>query len=254
MSLTAAAIRLMASKGMTAEDIADIAEAMEAPVPEYDAREAKRAYDRERMRAKRSQVVRRSYDVADDNSDKDARVTHAPTHVEDTSSSLRSEEVVVGGVVSAGATSDDWPEGKADRHAKLLLEAVGSPWLDPNKSPDLVTTRGRIAAWRRDGASWEHDVLPVVIGLCANRRSRISSWKFFDAAVSRSIAENRAALEIPIIGTRQANERPYANPKLAARQANMDRAAAAAYRVAEEARRRRGDGAPVDPGWEGLDA
>lgn len=37
MSLTAAAIRLMASKGMSAEDIAEIAEAMEKPIPELSA-------------------------------------------------------------------------------------------------------------------------------------------------------------------------------------------------------------------------
>lgn len=105
---------------------------------------------------------------------------------------------VVGvGVGSARATSDDWPAGRASDHARLLVEAVGSHWLDPDRSPDLVTTSGRLAAWRRDGASWEHDVMAVVVGLCGHRRSRIASWKFFDQAVARSIAENRAALEIP---------------------------------------------------------
>lgn len=115
---------------------------------------------------------------------------------------LRSEEVVGGGVVGREGVrqADDWPEGRASDHADQLVRTVASPWLDPSKSPDLVTTRGRIAAWKRDGASWEHDVLPVVTGLCANRRSRISSWKFFDAAISRSIAENRAALAIPEAG------------------------------------------------------
>lgn len=114
--------------------------------------------------------------------------------------SLRSEELVVGGVGDAQARvhqTDDWPAGRASDHAEQLLAIVASPWLDQSKSPDLVTTRGRVAAWKRDGASWEHDVLPVVTGLCANRRARISSWKFFDAAIARSIAENRAALEIP---------------------------------------------------------
>ena len=115
------------------------------------------------------------------------------------SSSLRSEEVGGGGVERERAvpSSDDWPEGRASDHADQLVALVASPWLDPSKSPDLVTTRGRVAAWKRDGASWEHDVLPVVTGLCANRRSKISTWKFFDDAVARSIAENRAALEIP---------------------------------------------------------
>lgn len=117
--------------------------------------------------------------------------------------SLRSEELVVGGGVGERERvrqTDDWPDGKASDHAEQLLAIVASPWLDPCKSPDLVTTRGRVAAWKRDGASWEHDVLPVVTGLCANRRARISSWKFFDAAIARSIAENRQALEIPEAG------------------------------------------------------
>lgn len=117
--------------------------------------------------------------------------------------SLRSEEVVGGGVVGRerDPQPDDWPDGRASDHAEQLVALVASPWLDPSKSPDLVTTRGRVAAWKRDGASWEHDVLPVVTGLCANRRGRISSWKFFDAAIARSIAENRAALEIPEAGS-----------------------------------------------------
>ena len=52
-------------------------------------------------------------------------------------------------------------------------------------------------AWRTAGASWEHDVLAVIIGLCANRTGRVASWKFFDQAIARSIADNRQALEIP---------------------------------------------------------
>lgn len=114
--------------------------------------------------------------------------------------SLRSEELGGGGVEARALAIipvDDWPAGSADAHAKLLVAEVASPWLDPNKSPDLVTTRGRLAAWRRDGASWESDVLPVVTGLCANRRGKVASWKYFDDAVARSISDNRAALEIP---------------------------------------------------------
>lgn len=160
--------------------------------------EARRVKDAARQRAKRSRDVTPSHAVSRGHAVTPTD-TAPRTQVEDTSlPSLRSEEVVGGGgSASAIPVSDDWPSGKADHHAKLLVEAVASPWLDPNKSPDLVTTRGRVAAWKRDGASWEHDVLPVVTGLCANRRGRVSSWKFFDAAICRSIAENRAALEIP---------------------------------------------------------
>lgn len=60
-----------------------------------------------------------------------------------------------------------------------------------------MTTSGRLAAWKRDGASWEHDVVPVVTALCGKQRGPISTWKFFDPAIGRSVADNRAALEIP---------------------------------------------------------
>lgn len=177
--------------------------------------ERKRAKDRERQRQLR-EAAKQSRDVAGDpRGDRSTSTATEGDTNRDTGEaapsrtgaqvvipslpSLRSEELGVGGGVTPERVqpTDDWPAGKASDHAELLIRTVESPWLDQNKSPDLVTTRGRIAAWKRDGASWEHDVLPVVTGLCANRRSRISSWKFFDAAISRSIGENRAALEIP---------------------------------------------------------
>lgn len=111
----------------------------------------------------------------------------------------RSEVEGIGGGGSAReADADDWPAGDA---CKALVAEVGSPWLDPAKSPGLITTAGRLAAWRRDGASWVHDVLPVVSGLCAAAKSPISAWKYFDPAMGRSIAESRRALEIPAAGT-----------------------------------------------------
>lgn len=91
----------------------------------------------------------------------------------------------------------DWPEGDARRHAELLAQAANTIRLDPARQPGLTTTLGRLAAWRRDGASWEHDVLPVVTGIAAKRGPPIASWKFFDAAIAQSIADNRQALTIP---------------------------------------------------------
>lgn len=112
-----------------------------------------------------------------------------------------------GGGVSARApeieeieTADDWPAGKAQDHARLIVSEVASPRLDPMKSPGLVTTAGRLLAWRREGASWEHDVIPVVASVCAKQRGPVSTWKFFDQAIARSMADNRAALEIPSAG------------------------------------------------------
>lgn len=90
--------------------------------------------------------------------------------------------------------TDDWPSGDL---VDALVAEIASPWLDPTKSPGLITTGGRLTAWRREGASWLHDVVPVVRGLCASRNQLVTSWKFFDAAIGRSIADNRRALEIP---------------------------------------------------------
>jgi hypothetical protein len=104
---------------------------------------------------------------------------------------------VGGGGARANSPAADWPEGDGKRLTALLIEASRTPWLDPTKSPELTLTLGRLAAWKREGASWEHDVVPVVTALCAKRREPISSWKFFDKAIARSIADNRAALEIP---------------------------------------------------------
>lgn len=193
------------AKGFEA-DMADFAGSLARELTRDDKIDARKAKDAARKREKRaSEKSTESADIHGhpQTSAETADASHVRTGaqvVNPSLPSLRSEELVVGGGVvgrERASQTDDWPEGKASDHAEQLIAAVASPWLDPCKSPDLVTTRGRVAAWKRDGASWEHDVLPVVTGLCANRRARISSWKFFDAAVARSIAENRAALEIP---------------------------------------------------------
>lgn len=103
-------------------------------------------------------------------------------------------EPVGGGARAQAAETDDWPKGD---HCRRLVEEVASPRLDPTKSPGLIVTAGRIEAWRREGASWVHDVVPVVTGLCAGQRSLISTWKFFDQAMGRAIADNRRDLELP---------------------------------------------------------
>jgi hypothetical protein len=102
-----------------------------------------------------------------------------------------------GGGVREDAPPDDWPAGKATDHARLLVEQVASSWLDPSKAPGLVLTEGRLAVWKREGASWEHDVVPVVTALSTGKHGLIATWKFFDPAIGRSIAANRQALEIP---------------------------------------------------------
>lgn len=90
--------------------------------------------------------------------------------------------------------ANDWPDGNP---ADVLVNEIASPWLDPQKTPGLVQTAGRVSAWRREGASWRNDVIPVVTAVCQRRRGPVGSWQFFDAAISQSIANNRAGLTIP---------------------------------------------------------
>jgi hypothetical protein len=97
MSLTAAAIRLMVEKGMTAEDIADIAEAMESPVPTL----SKAALRTRRWREKKTENITGDVTVTHDGD-----VTHVRegAQVVNTTSSLRSE-----GTQEANASFVDAP-------------------------------------------------------------------------------------------------------------------------------------------------
>lgn len=136
--------------------------------------------------------------------------------------------VDTGLAAAVDASADDWPAGDAGEHAKLLCAAAESYRLDPNREPGLVTSRGRLAAWRRDGASWQFDVVPTVTEIVRKRGPPIHVWTYFDGAIGQSIANNRKALEIPA----HASPRPPASAKYAARQANMERALAGAESAA----------------------
>ena len=114
-------------------------------------------------------------------------------------------------------TVDDWPEGDTRHHAQLLASAADTVRLDPARQPGLTTTLGRLAAWRRDGASWEHDVVPVVTTVACKRGPPIGSWKFFDSAIAQSIADNAAALTIPEARHAAAPHEPSADHRHAAR-------------------------------------
>lgn len=118
------------------------------------------------------------------------------------------------------AFASDWPAGDARDHAEILVAEAGTVFLDPSRQPGLATTTGRLHAWRRDGASWDHDVMPVVVAIAQKQRRPIGSWKFFDAAIAQSIADNRAALSIPE-ARRPAENRPSA--KLQAKRENWER-------------------------------
>jgi hypothetical protein len=117
--------------------------------------------------------------------------------------------------------------GDAWRVSDLLVELDASVRLDFARQPGLTLTAGRLAAWRRDGASWEHDVVPVVTSLARKRGQAIASWKFFDAAVAQSIADNRQALKIPE-ARHAAQTDDRVSDRQSARSANRDRSDAGA--------------------------
>lgn len=208
MSLSAAAMRILAEKGLSIDDIIAVAEANDvAPAPVETPEERRRRLDRERkQRVRSAEKADISADKADTacpqmsavsrgmSADKADIVTPLARVRDNPSRLVISGQTDDDDCASAQDHLDDWP--KANLIA-ALVEEVASPRLDHRKSPGLVQTSGQLAAWKRDGASWEHDVLPVVKALCAKSRTPIASWKFFAPAIAQSIADNRAALAIP---------------------------------------------------------
>jgi uncharacterized protein YdaU (DUF1376 family) len=92
-----------------------------------------------------------------------------------------------------GGSACAWPA----KPMEALVDAVASPWLDPMKAPGLITSSGKIAAWRQRGAEWGRDVLPVVRGLCAAARGPISTWGYFDRAVLQALSDNSRETPLP---------------------------------------------------------
>jgi hypothetical protein len=179
-----------------------------APTPAelLDAAGRKRLRDRQRMAQKRDNE-RQSRDMSDKDDSRatqatigDYGATVAPVSRPRIDNILPTE--VTGLSVAVAETRkparvDDWPEGDANIHAMALVAIAGTSRLDPARKHQLVLTVGRLAAWRRDGASWEHDVIPTVTTLTRKTGPPIASWKYFDSAIAQSIADNRQALEIP---------------------------------------------------------
>lgn len=107
---------------------------------------------------------------------------------------LTGSDVDVDVEARAGDT-DDWP--KVKNLADYLAEQIESPWLDPHKTLALAGSGNLILAWKRAGASWEHDVLPVIGAICRSRKSPVGSWSYFDKPILQSVADSRKALALP---------------------------------------------------------
>ena len=262
MSIPAAAIRKMVAIGLSGEEIAELCEIIEAgfaaqlvadletPV-ERKKRLAKERTAAWRARREASQSVTERHQTSPNVTETcDAQasperhqasqnVTGASRPRARVESNLLTEE----NTGYADAVVDEWPE--RDVMASLVVR-VASHRLDPSKSPGLVTTAGRLAAWKRDGASWAHDVIPVVSGLCSKRGPPVSSWNYFNAAIAQSISSNRQALEIPTHERLDQNRQSFAAAD--PRRANTESRRSSWARLAEERSSPAGGGGTPDDG------
>lgn len=89
----------------------------------------------------------------------------------------------------------DWPE-VGEKLVDLAAGEVGSAMLDPARTPGLLTSSGRFAAWKRAGASWREDVIPALQVLTAAAVEPIRSWSYFDSAIARSVSARSRPLEV----------------------------------------------------------
>lgn len=197
------------ASGLTARQIAMLAElAMAAAVeavkaPEETPEQKKKRISRET--SARHRVSLRVTNASPETESPDVTERHemSPGDTNASPPRVRVEDItltkVLSGITAAVdareiGDTEDWP--KVSKLAEHLASLIESPLLDPQKSHGLVSA-GRLLAWKAAGASWEHDVLPIVGGLSRKARGRINAWGYFDDAISQSIADNRRALEIP---------------------------------------------------------
>lgn len=185
---------------------ATAAEAARGPEETKEARAKRLAAERQaRKRAGDSVTKRDSSVTGQEGTNTEDSVTerdivtesHADTRAHVGDINPTSEDTCVGGGVGSASErdqSDDWPAGD---HARQLVEAAASPWLDPNKSQNLIISAGLIESWRRRGASWTKHVVPVVVHLAKQHHEPINHWKFFQPAIARAVAASRAEMELP---------------------------------------------------------
>lgn len=89
----------------------------------------------------------------------------------------------------------DWPP-IGENLVALACGEVNSALLDPARTPGLVLSSGRMAEWKRVGASWRQDVIPALQVLTAAATEPIKSWAYFDSAIARSVSARSRPLEV----------------------------------------------------------
>ncbi len=218
MTISAAVICKMVDLGLQASDIAELCRVIEdsqaEQAPKVDvAAEKRRAYDRERKRLKNHSTGIPPENSTGNSAEIPPETTHLARVRDITPNSEISGLAVVVEVSASDCATNDWPLGDP---AKALIEAIASPRLDPSKSQGLITTAGRLAAWKREGASWQFDVLPVIQAALRKTGPPIGTWKYFDAAIAQSISDNRQALKIP-----EAHERHHPDQRPSPREESL---------------------------------
>lgn len=231
MSLPTAALKKLREFGLTLDQILEVSTLTDEP--KDLAAEKRRAYDRQR---KASKAIRNSTgNSTGKQPDHSTGIPHGippetPTltrvrDINSTSENNLSSVVVV--LPRPEIPQDDWPKGDL---LKLLVEAAESPRLDPQKSERLFLSSGRITAWRGLGASWVHDVLPVVTTISRQRGQPIGTWTYFDKAIAQSIADNRKALNIPEAAS---HEQPNRQQRPTPREDRLERMRAGAMEAVD---------------------
>ena len=86
-----------------------------------------------------------------------------------------------------------------------VCKAVNSPYLDPNKSPGLVTTSAYVQRWCGMGLDLETEIVPIISAKCAalNGHGRaFGTFKYFDGMMLDAVAAKKSAQETPDVSAR----------------------------------------------------
>lgn len=196
MSLTAAALRLLAAKGLTFDEIVAVAEAnSEGPAKSSAAtRQARYRARKQSERVTRDVTRDATQTVTDDVTNRNnvtplARVEDKPLILVPTCNPISS------------FSDDDWPKDEPHGFAKRLAMMAGPGLGDPAKEPGLTTTSPEIIRWRQMGCSWSLDVVPTIQARTLKARDRpITGWNLLTRDVLAAKSRRERPVDIPAAG------------------------------------------------------
>lgn len=197
MSLTASALRLLAAHGLTLEEIVAVAAANDPNPP--PAGPSKAALRTRRYRERKAAAVTvTAPGVTNGAVTGDAQSVTGDERVTSLAGAVTPPVRVLPLEAEAAVddrVTDDWPDLKVA--VERLCRHAASPRLDPQRQPGLITSAGRLSAWKAAGARWSLDVAPIVAAVARKRGPPIQSWTYFDSAIAQAIAQAREPLPPP---------------------------------------------------------